>query len=145
MYLADTFRRTPEEWTALRRALDQYGKGSGLFDDISVRSLGKNEADPFQVHIRKYRNRTKGPRRNLIDVGYGVSQVLPVVSELMRADPQRRFLLQQPEVHLHPSAQAALGTLLCQVAGGDRQLVVEHTATTCSIASAWTCAIGPPI
>ena len=35
------------------------------------------------------------------------------------------FLLQQPEVHLHPSAQAALGSLLCQIAGTDRQLVVE--------------------
>ena len=35
------------------------------------------------------------------------------------------FLLQQPEVHLHPSAQAALGTLFCQVAKPERQLVVE--------------------
>ena len=35
------------------------------------------------------------------------------------------FLLQQPEVHLHPSAQAALGSLFCSIAGPDRQLVVE--------------------
>ena len=35
------------------------------------------------------------------------------------------FLLQQPEVHLHPRAQAALGSLFCSVAGPDRQLVVE--------------------
>ena len=35
------------------------------------------------------------------------------------------FLLQQPEVHLHPSAQAALGSLLCQVAGKEHQIVVE--------------------
>ena len=35
------------------------------------------------------------------------------------------FLLQQPEVHLHPSAQAALGSLFCRVAGPDRQLIVE--------------------
>ena len=35
------------------------------------------------------------------------------------------FLLQQPEVHLHPSAQAALGSLFCQIAGPERQLVVE--------------------
>ena len=35
------------------------------------------------------------------------------------------FLLQQPEVHLHPQAQAALGTLFCEVAAGGRQLVVE--------------------
>ena len=35
------------------------------------------------------------------------------------------FLLQQPEVHLHPSAQAALGSFFCQVANPDRQLVIE--------------------
>lgn len=125
MYLADTFRRAPHEWTALRGALDEFGKEAGLFDEITVRSLGKSEADPFQVHVRKFGNRTKGPRRNLIDVGYGVSQVLPVISELLRSDARHRFLLQQPEVHLHPSAQAAFGTLLCRLAARDRQLIVE--------------------
>ena len=35
------------------------------------------------------------------------------------------FLLQQPEVHLHPSAQAALGSLFCRVADWDRQIVIE--------------------
>ena len=35
------------------------------------------------------------------------------------------FLLQQPEVHLHPSAQAALGSLFCRVAGPECQLIVE--------------------
>jgi len=35
------------------------------------------------------------------------------------------FLLQQPEVHLHPSAQAALGSLFCTVAAQGRQLIVE--------------------
>ena len=35
------------------------------------------------------------------------------------------FLLQQPEVHLHPSAQAALGSLFCRTASWSRQLVVE--------------------
>ena len=35
------------------------------------------------------------------------------------------FLLQQPEVHLHPTAQAALGSLFCEIAGRDRQIIVE--------------------
>ncbi len=66
-----------------------------------------------------------GPQRNLIDVGYGVSQVLPVITELLRDDALSMFLLQQPEVHLHPSAQAALGSLFCQIAEPKRQLIVE--------------------
>ncbi len=35
------------------------------------------------------------------------------------------YLLQQPEIHLHPSAQAALGSLFCKIAGPNRQLIVE--------------------
>ena len=64
--------------------------------------------------------------RNLIDVGYGVSQVLPVITELLRSEAPPLFLLQQPEVHLHPSAQAALGSLFCQIAGKERQIIVEN-------------------
>ncbi len=66
-----------------------------------------------------------GPWRNLIDMGYGVSQVLPVVTELLRTTPPRMFLVQQPEVHLHPSAQAALGSLFCQAAATGKQLLIE--------------------
>jgi len=66
-----------------------------------------------------------GPFHNLIDMGYGVSQILPVVTELLLENDPSMFLLQQPEVHLHPSAQAALGTLFCEIAGPDRQLIIE--------------------
>lgn len=65
------------------------------------------------------------PWRNLIDVGYGVSQTLPVLTELNRREGAPMFLLQQPEVHLHPSAQAALGSTLCRVAASGRQVIVE--------------------
>ena len=64
--------------------------------------------------------------KNLIDVGYGVSQALPVITELLRRDSPQMFLLQQPEVHLHPSAQAALGSLFCDIsAEGRKQIIVE--------------------
>ena len=43
---------------------------------------------------------------------------------MLRFDAPKTFLLQQPEVHLHPSAQAAQ-SLFCQVTGAGRQLVVE--------------------
>ena len=61
----------------------------------------------------------------MIDVGYGVSQALPLITELVDPEAGPLFLLQQPEVHLHPSAQAALGTLFCSIATPERQLIVE--------------------
>lgn len=129
MYFADTYSQNKKEWDNLKEALEQFGQTSGLFDEITVKPLGGKgkEGGPFQVQIRKAGKKTKGPYRNLLDVGYGVSQILPVITELLRQDIPPMVLLQQPEVHLHPSAQAALGSLLCQVTSRrkDLQIVVE--------------------
>ncbi len=126
MYLAHVHFQDKEKWNRLKIALENFGKASGLFNEISVKPLGHKESGPFQIQVRGFgKARRKGPQRNLIDVGYGVSQVLSVIIEPLRSDAPQRFLLQQPEAHLHPSAQAALGSLFCQIAGPERQLVVE--------------------
>ena len=125
MYLANLFTEDQENWPYLKNWLEGFGASAGLFDEITINRLGKKGSEPFQVQVRKFQGRRKGPLRNLIDVGYGVSQVLPVITELLLRDEGSMSLLQQPEVHLHPSAQAALGSLFCQVAGSGRQLVVE--------------------
>ena len=128
-YLASLYRRNPDEWQLLKQRLEDFGGKSELFDEIQVRSFGRSDGDPFQIQVRKHSGlksrRRKGPWRNLIDVGYGVSQALPVLTELLRPDGPTMFLLQQPEVHLHPQAQAALGTLFCQVASGGKQIIIE--------------------
>lgn len=124
MYLAYLARQHPHEWKTLRNKLVNFGTAAGLFDEIEIKSLGKHEGRPFQIEVRKRGKKLSGPWRNLVDVGYGVSQVLPLVTELMRPDSPSLVLLQQPEVHLHPSAQAALGSLFCHIAT-DRQIVVE--------------------
>ena len=58
-------------------------------------------------------------------MGFGISQVLPMLAALLRADGPAMLLLQQPELHLHPSAQAALGSLFCRTAEAERQLIIE--------------------
>ena len=130
MYLADLFaqRKSKSEWAELKKRLQEFGRAAGLFDEIAIKRLGRRDSEPFQLQIRKSGSKLKGPLRNLIDVGYGVSQALPMITELLRPDGPDApplFLLQQPEVHLHPSAQAALGSLFCQIAGRERQLIIE--------------------
>ena len=125
MYFAKLYFSDRGRWNELRASLEDFGQRAGLFDEVSVTSLGKQESGVFQVQIRKFDRRRKGPKHNLVDVGYGVSQVLPIVTELLRPDRPALFLYQQPEVHLHPSAQAALGSLFCQIAGRRCQLIVE--------------------
>ena len=124
-YLASMQFRDEAEWAVLREKMEEFGRVSGLFDEFSIEQFGSYEGAPFQLRVRKFDKRRKGPKRNLIDVGYGVSQALPVLVELFRPDGASMFLLQQPEVHLHPSAQAALGSLFCERAASGRQLIVE--------------------
>ena len=125
MYLAELYSQNKKVWEHLHRQLEKFGQEAGLFDQISIKQLGKRGGGPFQVQVRKFSKRRKGPQRNLIDVGYGVSQILPLIAELLRSDAPDIFLIQQPEVHLHPSAQAALGSLFCQVASNNKQLIIE--------------------
>ena len=130
-YLANLYRRNADQWRRLKYRLEIFGMESELFDEINVRSFGTSDGDPFQIQVRKHSGpksrRRKGPWRNLIDVGYGVSQTLPLLTELMESEVATLFLLQQPEVHLHPQAQAALGTLFCDVAsGGEHQILGDH-------------------
>ena len=124
-YFASMSRNAPEQWERLKSDLEEFGQDSGLFDEIGVLSFGQTAGSPFQMQIRKFGKRLKGPKRNLIDVGYGVSQALPILTELLREDSPKVFLLQQPEVHLHPRAQAALGSLFCNLAASGKQIIVE--------------------
>ena len=125
-FLASLSFRDQDLWQEIKTKMERFGDESGLFDEISVRHLTGSEGGPFQVEIRKYSSRgRKGAKRNLIDVGYGVSQILPVLAEVFRSDGSQALLLQQPEIHLHPSAQAALGSLFCETAASGRQLIVE--------------------
>lgn len=125
MHLANVYIRHRKTWEHLKHELESFGRDSGLFDEISILPLGKIDSGPFQIRVRKSGGKRKGPWRNLVDVGYGVSQVLPVITELLRQEKSPLVLLQQPEVHLHPSAQAALGSLFCQVVAEGSQLVIE--------------------
>ena len=62
---------------------------------------------------------------SIADVGFGVSQVLPVLVALIVAEPGRLVYLEQPELHLHPRAQVALARVLADAAKRGVRVVVE--------------------
>ena len=66
-----------------------------------------------------------GAKTNIKNVGYGVSQALPLVLELITGN-KGCYMIQQPEVHLHPRAQASFGdALFAFVNEGSRLCFVE--------------------
>lgn len=107
---------------ALVDALNEFGTSSGLYRKIGVRHLGRRPTDPFQILVTM-----AGPPVNIPDVGYGVSQALPVIVQSVLSDKRGLLLLQQPEVHLHPRAQAALGSFFARLVTNDRKHLVIET------------------
>jgi len=73
-------------------------------------------------------NLRTGISDNLKDVGFGVSQVLPIVTEGIMAQPGTTIMVEQPEIHLHPKAQAQLADLFIQLAKeGKFSLIETHS------------------
>ena len=62
----------------------------------------------------------------LTDVGFGVSQILPVLVLLAYVPEGSTVLLEQPEIHLHPAVQAGLADVILEAADARRvQVIVE--------------------
>jgi len=62
---------------------------------------------------------------SIADVGFGVSQILPVLVALLTAEPGQLVYLEQPEIHLHPRAQVALAKILADAANRGVRVVAE--------------------
>jgi predicted ATPase len=62
---------------------------------------------------------------SIADVGFGVSQVLPVLVALLVVNPGQVVYIEQPETHLHPNAQRALAGIFAQAALRDATVIVE--------------------
>lgn len=90
--------------------------------------------DASQVEIRVGRlprAKRSGARDlvNIADVGFGVSQALPIVVALRTAKPGQLVYLEQPEIHLHPKAHIALAEILVNAAiRGVRVVAETHSA-----------------
>ncbi|MBZ0275736.1 MAG: DUF3696 domain-containing protein [Anaerolineae bacterium] len=93
-----------------------------LISDFRIEAI--DEAKRF--YETKVKTRPEGMDNTLIDVGFGISQVLPVITLLFFVPEHSIVLIEQPELHLHPSAQAHLADLFLEVAEKRHlQLVIE--------------------
>lgn len=115
-----------EEIERLKQLFAKFGNDSGLFEELEVQKISRKMADsPLLVLVKRNQKSFF-----LNQVGVGVSQVVPVLVECIFCLPgdgkqKITMLLQQPELHLHPVAQAAVGEFLFEMAVLGLPLVIE--------------------
>ena len=86
--------------------------------EISV----KNEKDLiYSIFVQR-----DGLSLNLSDVGFGISQVLPILMQIFLAENGSVVIIEQPEIHIHPKAQADLADLCIEVSKNKHlKLIIE--------------------
>jgi predicted ATPase len=121
-YLIRRILQTRSQANKFRTFIEKVGQASGLFQDIKIKKFGSGTTAPFEVDVV-----LDGKALNLSTVGYGVSQSLPVLVELLARSHGAWFAIQQPEVHLHPRAQAALGDVFFEMAATEHKFFLIET------------------
>ena len=97
-----------------------------LIDSYDVRPLSDTGRD-YELLVKQHKG---GPEVPLTDVGFGVSQVLPVLILCYYAPESSILILEQPEAHLHPKVQSELADVLIDVVKNRKvQIILEsHSA-----------------
>ncbi|POZ52227.1 DUF3696 domain-containing protein [Methylovulum psychrotolerans] len=97
-------------------------KQLGLIDTFAIKEL----AEGSSLYRAIVKRDPESPEAFLTDVGFGVSQVLPALVLLYYVPEGSTVLMEQPEIHLHPSVQSGLADVILQVAQHRNiQVIVE--------------------
>jgi len=92
-----------------------------------VEEFGVEEIAPGSNLYRAWVKRGRGSARvPLTDVGFGVSQVLPVITSCFYVPERSTMIFEQPEIHLHPAVQSGLADVFVEATSKrDIQVIVE--------------------
>ncbi|HQL86386.1 MAG: DUF3696 domain-containing protein [Lentisphaerae bacterium] len=100
-----------QKFYPLKATIAQKLKEMGLIESFEVEAISEKRRE-YEVKVRP-----KGAPNlvDLPDVGFGISQVLPVLVQCFYAPVGSIIIMEQPEIHLHPSAQSALADVMIDV------------------------------
>lgn len=76
----------------------------------------------FEIYVTHIHT---GEEVNIADSGFGISQILPILVAGYFIPKDSIFIIEEPEIHLHPKAQCEIGTFLHDISKNNVQIFVE--------------------
>lgn len=105
-----------------------------------VNIVAKQSIETLTAQIQVENQYTKGDPTLATNIGFGISYVLPIIATGLIAAKGSYMIVENPEAHLHPSAQSKIGRFLSMVAQSGVNVIVEthsdHVINGIQIASA---------
>ena len=95
----------------LKRNKDLGEKINEWLKDFEI-NISVNE---FKDIIHKIKVSQNGLKLDITDVGFGYSQILPILVQGFMSENNSMTIIEQPEIHLHPKMQAALADLFIDI------------------------------
>ena len=105
----------------LRKGVSFWLKHLGLARDLSIKGIAR-KSNIFEL---TFAGAGTAKFANFADVGFGISQVLPVLVQGFLVPRGGTYIVQQPELHLHPDAQAALADYFLYLAKQGINVIIE--------------------
>ncbi|HCI82877.1 MAG TPA: DUF3696 domain-containing protein, partial [Ktedonobacter sp.] len=105
--------------STLREALNTWASYLGVANEVKIQDAGQSGVSWQVVH------RTGHKALPLAAVGVGVSQILPILVMGLLSPDDTLLIVEQPELHLHPSVQARLGDFFMGLSKCGKQCLIE--------------------
>jgi predicted ATPase len=103
----------------IRERVVKWLSAAKLASDLKIVSFSERN---YELYVQ---NPYSSEYQNFADVGFGNSQVIPVLVGGYNLNPGSLFIVEEPEIHLHPNAQAELGEFFLDLYKNDIYSLVE--------------------